>query len=116
MAVLSMRSACDGENPTLPSPANSRALRYGASVTSVLCLVFACRREKSGAQSTDEEYRVKAAFLFHFAQLVDWPPETGRTQRIRYFYALSERTHFRARWKVRWRARRSAIGSFAFVT
>jgi hypothetical protein len=25
------------------------------------------------AQSTAEEYQVKAAFLFHFAQLVDWP-------------------------------------------
>ncbi len=23
------------------------------------------------------EYRVKAAFIFHFAQLVDWPPETS---------------------------------------
>ena len=77
MAVLSMRSACDGENPTLPAPANSRALRYGASATIVLCLVFACSRERSGAQSTDEEYRVKAAFIFHFAQLVDWPPETS---------------------------------------
>jgi len=29
------------------------------------------------AQSTDNEYGVKAAFLFHFAQLVDWPPETS---------------------------------------
>ncbi len=27
------------------------------------------------AQIQTEEYRVKAAFLFHFAQLVDWPPE-----------------------------------------
>jgi hypothetical protein len=26
-------------------------------------------------QSTVEEYRVKAAFLFHFAQLVEWPPQ-----------------------------------------
>lgn len=26
------------------------------------------------AQSQNEEYRVKAALLFHFAQLVDWPP------------------------------------------
>ena len=32
--------------------------------------------ERSRAQSTDEEYRIKAAFIFHFAQLVDWPPET----------------------------------------
>ena len=28
------------------------------------------------AQSSDDEYRVKAAFLFHFAQLVDWPADT----------------------------------------
>ncbi|MGB7764954.1 MAG: YfiR family protein, partial [Candidatus Acidiferrales bacterium] len=26
------------------------------------------------AQSKADEYRLKAAFLFHFAQLVDWPP------------------------------------------
>ncbi len=26
------------------------------------------------AQSIQDEYRVKAAFLFHFAQLVTWPP------------------------------------------
>jgi YfiR/HmsC-like len=31
---------------------------------------------RAGAQSNDEEYRVKAAFLFHFAQLVDWPADT----------------------------------------
>jgi hypothetical protein len=27
------------------------------------------------AQSQADEYHIKAAFLFHFAQLVDWPPE-----------------------------------------
>jgi len=40
-----------------------------------VCLLLAGVRERSGAQSTDEEYRVKAAFIFHFAQLVDWPPD-----------------------------------------
>ncbi len=29
-------------------------------------------------QSSGDEYRVKAAFLFHFAQLVDWPPQALR--------------------------------------
>ena len=29
---------------------------------------------KGRAQSAQDEYRVKAAFLFHFAQLVRWPP------------------------------------------
>lgn len=38
-------------------------------------LLLAGSRESSRAQSTDEEYRVKAAFIFHFAQLVDWPQE-----------------------------------------
>jgi hypothetical protein len=31
-------------------------------------------QEFAGAQVSAEEYQVKAAFLFHFAQLVDWPP------------------------------------------
>jgi len=30
------------------------------------------------AQSNDDQYRVKAAFLFHFAQLVDWPADTPK--------------------------------------
>jgi hypothetical protein len=54
-----------------------RAGRCATSLTILLCVVFACSRERGGAQSTDEEYRVKAAFIFHFAQLVDWPPETS---------------------------------------
>jgi YfiR/HmsC-like len=33
---------------------------------------------RSGAQTANDEYRVKAAFIFHFAQLVDWPPD-GQT-------------------------------------
>jgi YfiR/HmsC-like len=80
---MSMRSACDAENrdPTLLAPAahpltKTRTLRYVAWLTILVCLLFAGIRERSGAQSMDEEYRVKAAFIFHFAQLVDWPPET----------------------------------------
>ena len=49
-----------------PSP----RLRSCSASYSRLC------RKAARAQSTDEEYRVKAAFIFHFAQLVDWPPET----------------------------------------
>jgi len=33
--------------------------------------------EPAQGQTQVEEYRVKAAFLFHFAQLVDWPPEAS---------------------------------------
>jgi hypothetical protein len=45
-------------------------------VVIAVSLALAGSRESSRAQSTDEEYRVKAAFIFHFAQLVDWPQET----------------------------------------
>jgi hypothetical protein len=72
-----MRPWCDGENPPRPAPAKTGALGSAAWLAILLCVVFACSRERSGAQSTEEEYRVKAAFIFHFAQLVDWPPETS---------------------------------------
>ena len=50
----------------------------------LVSLLLAGSRESSQAQSTDEEYRVKAAFIFHFAQLVDWPQEmqTGETDSL----------------------------------
>jgi hypothetical protein len=38
------------------------AVLLGSLVSQLVC-----------AQSTADEYRVKAAFLFHFAQLVEWP-------------------------------------------
>lgn len=31
------------------------------------------------AQGSAEEYQIKAAFLFHFAQLVDWPSDANET-------------------------------------
>jgi hypothetical protein len=80
---MSLSSSCDAESRdlTLRAPArhpltNTRALHCIAWLTILFCLLLAASRERSGAQSTDEEYRVKAAFIFHFAQLVDWPPET----------------------------------------
>jgi hypothetical protein len=41
-------------------------------LTAVLC---AGSPGTSWGQSTVDEYRVKAAFLFHFAQLVEWPAD-----------------------------------------
>jgi hypothetical protein len=38
-------------------------------------LLLAGGGERTRAQTIADEYRVKAAFIFHFAQLVDWPPE-----------------------------------------
>jgi hypothetical protein len=38
-----------------------------------IVLLLSVSWQHSHAQSADEEYQVKAAFLFHFAQLVEWP-------------------------------------------
>lgn len=40
-------------------------------------VTFLCLCPQTKAQSQQDEYRVKAAFLFHFAQLVEWPPTAG---------------------------------------
>jgi hypothetical protein len=53
---------------------NGRAIRWMALLAAVL-LLLAPSGQKTKAQTSAEEYRVKAAFIFHFAQLVDWPPE-----------------------------------------
>lgn len=57
-------------------PRTARTTRSLCRMIVAVSLLLAGSREISRAQSTDEAYRVKAAFIFHFAQLVDWPPET----------------------------------------
>ena len=51
-----------------------RRRRY-LQVVAFLCIVlFVPGTPRCGlAQTTPDEYQVKAAFLFHFAQFVDWP-------------------------------------------
>jgi hypothetical protein len=39
-----------------------------------LSLIITGLSQYARAQSVADEYQVKAAFLFHFAQFVDWPP------------------------------------------
>jgi|ERR1700733_11881793 len=56
------------------SLSTSRILRWVA-LHAFFFLWLAGVGKRTGAQTTAEEYRVKAAFIFHFAQLVDWPPE-----------------------------------------
>ena len=48
---------------------SARALLYLGIIMLVSALPQSAR-----AQSTADEYQVKAAFLFHFAQFLDWPP------------------------------------------
>jgi hypothetical protein len=55
-------------------PANWRWIQC-LSLLAFLSLFPAGAGKRAGAQTAAEEYRVKAAFIFHFAQLVDWPPE-----------------------------------------
>ena len=66
--------------PAAPIPEmiaqGSPSARRVARLVMLLCIVLAMRGQRIGAQSSDDEYRVKAAFLFHFAQLVDWPADT----------------------------------------
>jgi hypothetical protein len=38
------------------------------------CLLLSGVAQYSRAQSNADEYDVKAAFLFHFAEFIDWPP------------------------------------------
>jgi hypothetical protein len=47
------------------------------ALLAVFFLLLAGAGKRTGAQTAAEEYRVKAAFIFHFAQLVEWPPEKG---------------------------------------
>jgi len=54
------------------------ALRHrGRSALACLCILMTLAATPMSliGQGSAAEYQVKAAFLFHFAQLVDWPPD-----------------------------------------
>jgi hypothetical protein len=56
--------------------ARTRGPSANPSLVLLLSILLAGTAGTARAQSNDDEYRVKAAFLFHFAQLVDWPADT----------------------------------------
>jgi hypothetical protein len=57
--------------------ADLRISRYPLWAIVLFAVLFhAASVETAWAQSTVDEYRVKAAFLFHFAQLVEWPADS----------------------------------------
>jgi len=41
----------------------------------VFCTLLAWSRTAQSQSDADAEYRVKLAFLYHFAQFIQWPPE-----------------------------------------
>ena len=67
-------SGCAAVAAVAGMPANWRTIRC-LSLLAFVSLFGAGAGQRTGAQTASEEYRVKAAFIFHFAQLVDWPAE-----------------------------------------
>lgn len=68
--------------------ADNRVLRVGPGAWAkgpllaavvLLCTLFWGATATVRGQSNDELHQVEAAFIFHFAQLVDWPVETPQT-------------------------------------
>ncbi len=51
-------------------------LKTTARLAVLLLTLSPTAARRSQAQSNQEEYQVKAAFLYHFAQLVEWPVNT----------------------------------------
>src|ERR1035441_1368522 len=58
--------------------AYSRPAWISARKFELLCLVLLLSGvpRSARAQSTADEYQVKAAFLFHFAQFLNWPADS----------------------------------------
>jgi YfiR/HmsC-like len=52
---------------------SQRRTSRGRCVIVCITLLLSGAQKDIRAQSLSEEYQVKAAFLFHFAQFVDWP-------------------------------------------
>ena len=76
MRMTSSGHAGSAVGAPLAGPRSSwRPLRCVALIA-VFSLLVSGGGERINAQTTAEEYRIKAAFIFHFAQLVDWPAET----------------------------------------
>ena len=80
---MSVTSSCDGGSAApavgvarMGTLAHGRAIRRVTLLAALLSLLAPGCGGRVRAQTTDEEYRIKAAFLFHFAQLVDWPADT----------------------------------------
>ena len=67
--------SCAPKNPATHE--SSRQSRISARIVELLCIALLALgvRQPAAAQFPADEYQVKAAFLFHFAQLVEWPSD-----------------------------------------
>jgi hypothetical protein len=59
--------------------------RFAATLLAAL-LSLAGARWVPAQSNVSSEYQVKAAFLFHFAQFVEWPPETFKDANTPFTY------------------------------
>jgi hypothetical protein len=68
------------DNNSQVSTRRERSLSPAQIVVLLCALLFGPAEVRpASAQGSAEEYQVKAAFLFHFAQLVEWPAEALNT-------------------------------------
>jgi hypothetical protein len=67
--------SCAPKNPATHE--SSRQSRISARIVELLCIALLALGvpQLVDAQFPADEYQVKAAFLFHFAQLVEWPTD-----------------------------------------
>lgn len=54
-------------------PRNTFTARIMTSLAMLISVFCTGGPKRMQAQANSEEYQIKAAFIFHFAQLVDWP-------------------------------------------
>lgn len=57
----------------------ARRVRRGVRLTRVLCLAAMLWHQPARPADAPSEYRLKAAFLFNFAQFIEWPVDVGGT-------------------------------------
>lgn len=67
----SLQTQESGERPER----SGRSHRRRALAAIAIVTIAACARQTGAQGGASSEYQVKAAFLYHFAQFVEWPPE-----------------------------------------
>jgi hypothetical protein len=72
------QDGCGVRPPSARNGNRKRSAEFGRLFSrSLLIVILAGTHFCAFSQTQADEYRVKAAFLFHFAQLVEWPADAG---------------------------------------
>ena len=70
------------EEPAISAGWSGRLMRFGITLINRLILTILLQTGLSrAADVSPSEYQLKAAFLYHFSQFVDWPPATFATSK-----------------------------------